>query len=106
MVMGRPITITIPHQLGKAEAQRRIAGGFGQLEAQMASASVTNMRQVWSGDRLNFSAQALCQTFNGGIDVGEQDVRIEVELPGLLGMFARKIAGKLKQQGTLLLEKK
>lgn len=104
--MGRPVTITIPHQLGKAEARSRIANGFGQLEAQMAAASVSNVRQAWSGDRLNFSAQALGQTFNGGIDVGEQDVRIEVELPGLLGMFAGKIMGKLKQQGTLLLEKK
>jgi len=104
--MGRPVTITIPHQLGKAEARKRIANGFGQLEAQMAAASVTNMRRTWSGDRLNFSAQALGQTFNGGIDVGEQDVRIEVDLPGLLGMFAGKISGKLKQQGVLLLEKK
>jgi hypothetical protein len=103
--MGRPVTITIPHQLGKAEACTRIADGFGQLEAQMAAASVTNMRKAWSGDRLNFSAQALGQTLNGGIDVGERDVRIEVELPGLLGMFANKIAGKLRQQGTLLLEK-
>jgi hypothetical protein len=104
--MARPVTITIPHQLGKAEARRRIANGFGQLESQMAAASVTNMRQAWSGDRLDFSAQAMGQTFNGGIDVGEQDIRIEVVLPGLLGMFAGKIAGKLKQQGVLLLEKK
>lgn len=104
--MGRSVTITIPHQLGKAEARSRIANGFGQLEAQMAAASVSNVRQAWSGDRLNFSAQAMGQTLNGGIDVGEQDVRIEVELPGLLGMFAGKIAGKLRQQGTLLLEKK
>jgi putative polyhydroxyalkanoate system protein len=104
--MPRPVTISIPHNLGKAEARSRIANGFGQLEAQMAASSVTNMRRSWAGDRLNFSAQALGQTFNGGIDVGEQDVRIEVELPGLLGMFANKIAGKLRQQGTLLLEKK
>jgi putative polyhydroxyalkanoate system protein len=104
--MGRPITITLPHQLGKAEARSRIANGFGQLEAQMAAASVSNVRQAWSGDRLNFSAQALGQTFNGAIDVGEQDIRIEVDLPGLLGMFGKKIAGSLQRQGRLLLDKK
>jgi hypothetical protein len=103
--MARPVTITIPHQLGKEEARSRIANGFGQLEAQMAAASVSNVRQAWSGDTLNFSAQALGQSFIGAINVGEQDVRIEVALPGLLGVFAGKIAGKLKQQGTLLLEK-
>jgi hypothetical protein len=104
--MSRPITITIPHTLGKSEARARIANGFGQLEAQMAAASVSNVRKSWTGDRLDFTAQALGQSFNGGIDVGERDVTIEVALPGLLGMFAGKIAGKLKQQGTLLLEKK
>jgi putative polyhydroxyalkanoate system protein len=104
--MSRPVTISIPHSLGKAEARSRIDKGFDQMKAQMAAASVSNMRQAWAGDRLNFNAQALGQTFNGAIDVGEQDIRIEVALPGLLGMFAGKIAGKLKQQGTLLLEKK
>lgn len=34
------------------------------------------------------------------------DVKIEVDLPGLLGAFADKIAGKLKREGALLLEKK
>lgn len=104
--MSRPVTISIPHNLGKAEARARIDKGFDQMKAQMAAASVSNVRQVWAGDRLNFNAQALGQTFNGAIDVGEQDVKIEVALPGLLGMFAGKIAGTLKQQGTLLLEKK
>ena len=104
--MARPVTISIPHNLGKAEARSRIDKGFDQMKAQMAAASVSNVRQAWSGDRLNFNAQALGQTFNGAIDVGERDVTIEVALPGLLGMFAGKIAGKLKQQGVLLLEKK
>jgi hypothetical protein len=104
--MARPVTVTIPHKLGKAEARARIESGFGQLQNQMAALSVSRFQQAWSGDRLNFSAQALGQTFTGRIDVEEQDVRIEVELPGLLGAFADKIAGRLRQQGTLLLDKK
>lgn len=104
--MARPIAISIPHNLGKAEARSRIANGFDQMKEQMAAASVSNIQQAWAGDRLNFNAQAMGQSFPGAIDVGEQDIKIEVALPGLLGMFAGKIAGKLKQQGTLLLEKK
>jgi putative polyhydroxyalkanoate system protein len=104
--MSRPITISIPHKLGKAEARSRIENGFDQLKGQMAAASVSRFQHAWAGDRLSFSAQAVGQTLNGRIDIGEEDVRIEVDLPGLLGMFASKIAGKLRQQGTLLLEKK
>jgi hypothetical protein len=104
--MARPVTVTIPHQLGKAEARRRLASSVGQLRDQFAAMSVSNFQHAWSGDRLNFQAQALGQTINGGIDVTESDIRIEVALPGLLGMFAKKIAHGMQKQGALLLEKK
>jgi hypothetical protein len=38
--------------------------------------------------------------------VDEQSVRIEVALPGLLGVFGRFIATRIQNQGKLLLEKK
>ncbi len=104
--MAAPITITIPHRLGKAEARNRIAGGFDQLKSQISGASLAQMQQNWEGDRLNFAAQALGQTISGRIDVTDADVRIEVDLPAFLAGLADKIAGKLKRQGTLLLEKK
>jgi putative polyhydroxyalkanoate system protein len=104
--MSRPVTVTVPHQLGKAEARNRVASSVGQLRDQFAALSVSNFQQAWSGDRMNFQAQALGQTITGGIDVNDADIRIEVALPGLLGMFSSKIAGSLRRQGTLLLEKK
>jgi hypothetical protein len=36
----------------------------------------------------------------------DQSVRMDLVLPGLLGMIAGKITGQVKKQGTLLLEKK
>ena len=33
--MSRPVTVNIPHKLGKAEARRRIEEGFGNMRAQM-----------------------------------------------------------------------
>jgi uncharacterized membrane protein YeaQ/YmgE (transglycosylase-associated protein family) len=38
--------------------------------------------------------------------VFEDSVRMDIVLPGLLGMIAGKITGQVKKQGTLLLEKK
>jgi hypothetical protein len=104
--MSRPVTVTIPHRLGKAEARNRVAASVGQLRDQFAALSVSNFQHAWSGDRMSFQAQALGQTISGGIDVTESDIRIDVALPGLLGVFASKIAGSLQRQGALLLEKK
>jgi hypothetical protein len=104
--MAQPITITIPHKLGKAEARARVAEGFSKLSAQVASASIANFQQDWEDDRLSFRAQTLGQTVAGRLDVNESDIRIEVDLPAFLAGLADKIAGKLKREGTLLLEKK
>jgi hypothetical protein len=46
------------------------------------------------------------QVATGHLDVVEDAVHIVVHLPGLLGMLAGKIGGKLRQQGQILLEKK
>ncbi len=104
--MATPITVTIPHKLGKAEARARIADGFGQLKGQIAAANIAQFTQDWSGDRMSFSAAALGQRINGRIDVSDSDVRIEVDLPAFLIGLADKISGRLRKQGRLLLEKK
>lgn len=103
--MSKPITITIPHQLGAAEARRRIEDGFGQLIGQ-AGGVIKDVQKSWDGDALTFSAQAMGQTISGVLHVLDQSVRMEIVLPGLLGVIAGKITGQVKKQGTLLLEKK
>ena len=102
--MAAPISITIPHQLGKNEARARIEAGFHRLKGQMAGFGVMNLKQDWEGDRLSFTAQALAQTFRGRLDVGDKEIRIEVDLPAFLANLADRIAGKLKKEGALLLE--
>lgn len=104
--MSRSVIVTIPHRLGKDEARNRVGASVGQLRDQFEALSLSNFQHAWSGDRMNFQARALGQAIAGSIDVGESDIRMEVVLPGLLGMFANKIAGSLQRQGALLLEKK
>jgi hypothetical protein len=104
--MATPITINIPHKLGKTEARARISEGFSKLSSQVAGAHIANFQQGWEGDRLSFRAQTLGQTISGRLDVNENDIRIEVDLPAFLAGLADKIAGKLKREGALLLEDK
>jgi putative polyhydroxyalkanoate system protein len=103
--MSKAITLSIPHELGRAEARRRIDEGFARLSQQMgATAGV--LSKSWTGDRLDFAFAALGQSISGKIDVEDAAVRLEVLLPNLLAMMADKVKGRLRREGQLLLEKK
>ncbi len=103
--MSKPLVVSIPHQLGKAQARARIEQGFSRFGDQFGGAA-GDFRQSWAGDRLAFGLRAMGQQVSGHLDVFDDMVRIEVLLPGVLGLIAGKIAGRLKTQGQILLEKK
>ena len=101
--MSKLLTVIIPHQLGRAEARRRIEQGFGQL-AEHLGPGASQSETGWEGERLNFALKAMGQAISGAIDVADQQVRVEVVLPGVLGMIARKVREKLERGGKLMLE--
>jgi hypothetical protein len=102
--MATPITINIPHDLGRAEARRRIEAGFTRVIHQLPGSSGAS--QMWDGDRLSFSVRAMGQTVAGVVDVFDATVAMEIHLPGLLGMIASGLKGRLQKAGQLLLTKK
>ena len=103
--MAAPLTISIPHQLGRAEARRRIETGFAKLVQQMPGSSGASS-QRWDGDRLTFGVAAMGQTLSGVIDVLDTSVTMEIELPGFLGVLASSLKSRLQKAGTLLLTRK
>jgi putative polyhydroxyalkanoate system protein len=102
--MGKAVTVTIPHELGRAEARRRIETGFGDLSRQLGGLGAVS--KTWEGDRLSFAFAAMGQAISGSVDVADRAIRLEVLLPGLLAMVAGKLKGRLQKEGQLLLEKK
>jgi hypothetical protein len=103
--MATPITISIPHRLGRAEARRRIDAGFARIIDQLPGSGGA-CSERWDGDRLTFSVAALGQTVGGAVDVLDAAVTIEIELPGVLGMLASGLKGRLQKVGQLLLTRK
>ena len=103
--MDTPVIVTLPHQLGRAEARRRIDNGFAKI-TQTLPGSAGSASQRWEGDRLVFAIVTLGQRITGVIDVLDASVRIEIELPGVLGMLARGLKDRLRSAGQLLLTKK
>ena len=103
--MATPITISIPHQLGRAEARQRIEAGFASIIRQLPGVGGA-CSERWDGDRLIFGVTAMGQTVDGVIDVLDAAVTIEIDLPGLLGMIASGLKDRLQEVGRLLLAKK
>jgi hypothetical protein len=103
--MRETITVTIPHRLGKDEAQRRIKKGIGEARTTFASV-LTIKEESWSGDTLAFRVSALMQEVAGTVAVAENHVKLDVELPWLLAKLAKVITPAIKKEGTLMLEKK
>jgi len=105
VVMSAPFVISIPHQLGKDEAVRRLKSGLGSASANYGHVFAVE-EEIWTGDRLQFRIRALGQVASGTIDVAEQYVTLQVFLPWLLAKIAAAIQPLVRKEGTLLLEKK
>ena len=56
--MSKPLTVTIPHNLGKDEALRRIQGGLQAARSRFASNLVVR-EERWTGDHLDFHVAAI-----------------------------------------------
>ena len=100
--MLEPIVVTISHRLGRDGARRRIEDGLTHIHGQLAR-FVSTMNYEWTGDQLGFTVTALHQTVNGRIEIEESLVRVELGLPFLLRIFSTGIIGRIRTEGSLLL---
>ena len=103
--MNRPIEVDLPHKLGRDEARRRIASNMHKLKDHIPGGAA-EVRSQWNGDVLDLSVQALGQSVDTIITVQDSVVKVQVRLPGLLGMFAGPIEAALQKKGNILLEDK
>jgi Putative polyhydroxyalkanoic acid system protein (PHA_gran_rgn) len=103
--MSKPLVVSIPHRLGKEEAVRRLKAGLAQVRTNFGGVMQIT-EEIWSGDRLAFRVAALGQAAAGTMDVADDHVRMEVQLPWLLAKLAAGARAVIEKQGHLMLEKK
>jgi hypothetical protein len=101
--MPVPVVVTIPHKLGREEAAKRLKHGFSGLRKGLGG-NFAVLKDEWRGDHLDFSAALLGQTTKGTVDVADDHVRLEVELPWVLALLANKAKVLVESQGRLMLE--
>ena len=102
--MSKPLIVSIPHQLGKVEALRRIKSGLGQVVSTFGR--LLAVEETWIDDRCNFRVSLLGQTAAGTIDIADDTVRLEVVLPWMLALLADRAQRLITKEGQLMLEKK
>src|SRR6476469_7675514 len=87
--MAKTVAVEIPHKLSEAEAKVRLVNGLADARKKYGQ-HLEGFTETWNGNRMEFAGKVVGQRLTGRIDVLPQSVRVEVDLPMLLAMFAKK----------------
>lgn len=96
------LSISIPHQLDRAEAKMRAQHGIAQYRQQFSN-TLGHIEERWDGDTLNFTFIAMGMPVTGQAHVEERVVRVDVELPWILAALTGTIKQTIERQGRQLL---
>ena len=93
----------IPHPLSVADAKDRLDRFIEGLEAKLGD-SVKNLERNWEGDSLLFGFRTFGINISGKMDVEEDRVKVEGDLPLSAMMFKGKIESEIKENLQRLLK--
>jgi hypothetical protein len=102
--MTRPLTINIPHSLGREEAIRRLKRGLARATTALPMVKIEE--EVWSGDQLSFKLSGMGQAAFGTAKVNDADVHLEIVLPWLLQKMGEMVQSVVRSRAQILLERK
>jgi hypothetical protein len=104
-VNNKTITVTIPHRLTQDQARARLQKGIADLKAEHAK-SIAQVDETWTGNQLSFKLAAMGQSVTGHVDVQPSAIKLDIDLPWMLAMFAEKFRPKIEEEGRKMLENK
>ena len=100
--MNQPITVDIPHKLGRDAVRARLDKGVGKIASMFPGGAVVDHR--WEGDTMHFTVSVMGQRVVSKLDLFDTHVHAVIDLPPLLALFAGKIRDKLAKDGPALLK--
>jgi hypothetical protein len=103
--MPKLLIVSVPHQLGKEQALLRLRSGLAEVRTRFSNLFVVE-QEAWTGDRLAFCIRSLGRRIEGAVQVADDHVTLELNLPWFLAVMAQKLAPVIRKEGTLLLDKK
>ena len=100
--MAQPISLDIPHKLGKEGVRPRLDGGVGRITEKIPGGG--HVQHRWEGDTMHFTVSAMGQTVASSATVYEAKVHAVVDLPGILGLFAGQVKAVIEREAPRLLK--
>lgn len=98
-----PVTIDVPHRLGRAGARARMQARIGDLGSHMPG-GVAAIRSSWpSENEMALEIGVMGHTIPARMEVEETLVRLHVALPPALAMFTGMISSAVRVGGERLL---
>ncbi len=96
------LTMEAAHTLGAAEALRRLKEKFDSVRLQFG-AHVSHLSEQWEDNTLSFAFHTLGMPVSGTLAVGEDQVRLEAQLPLAAALIKGSIERRIREElGDLL----
>lgn len=98
--MAKEFNVSVPHQLGRAEAVERVKGLVAQLKIEHGD-QVSDVEETWIDNRCNFTLKISRFRLSGTIEVHSDAAEIKGTLPFAARLFekqAREMIGKRAAQ--------
>ena len=100
--MSTPITMNLPHTLGKDGARDRVNAKIGKLASHILGGA--DVQHRWEGDTMHFTVAAMGQQVGSRLTVFADHLHCEIDLPGMLALFAGPIRAAVEREGPKLLK--
>lgn len=95
--------VAIPHELDREVVRQRLKARSHEI-ADHVPGGMAQVDTAWtSEDRLALTITAMGQKLNGGIEIEERQLLIDLDLPPALSFVEPMIAGAIRQQTQKLL---
>lgn len=98
------LSMTIPHELPKEEALRRIRGLLQNLKTEHAGL-ISDVKEEWNNDEGKFAFSAKGFDISGIIKVTASDVDIDAKVPFAVSLFSGTIKNIITEKAKALLAK-
>lgn len=91
------LAIEVPHTLGQQEASQRLQGYLEKVKERYG-AQVSNLTDAWNGNTLNFGFTTFGFNIKGAVNVHEDKVALDGDIPFAAMMFKGKIEQEVRDQ--------
>ncbi|QDH33087.1 polyhydroxyalkanoic acid system family protein [Porphyrobacter sp. YT40] len=95
--------VVLPHDLTKEEVRARMHKHGEEIGGFFPPGLAKVMTEWPSEDRMSITAVVMGQTIPGGVEVRDNDVVIEMDLPLLLGVMRGPLEAAVRKEGGRLL---